>query len=51
MQHRPGNQKVPGSIPGCATLMLLLFPWARNFTHIAPVYPAVKMGTWWPGAN
>ena len=44
--HQPVNRKVAGSIPGQATLVLLLFPWARNFTHIAPVYPAVK---WRPG--
>ena len=36
----PGNQKVLGSIPSVATLVLLLFPWARNFTPITPVYPA-----------
>ena len=24
--HRPGNRKVPGLIPGVATLALLLFP-------------------------
>jgi len=28
--------------------VLLLFPRARNFTHIVPVYPAVK---WRPGIN
>jgi len=42
----PHNQEVMSSSPGLATLVLLLFPWARNFTHIAPVYPAVK---WGPG--
>ena len=25
---------------------VVLFPWARNFTHIAPVYPTVWVGTW-----
>ena len=41
----PHNQEVMGSIPGLATLVLL-FPCAKNFTHIALVYPAVK---WGPG--
>ena len=45
--HWPGDRKVPGLIPSYATLvLLLLFPLARNFTHIATVYPAVK---WGPG--
>ena len=39
--HLPGNWKVLG--PAWVTLMLLLFPWARNFAHIAPVYPGVKI--------
>ena len=30
-----GNRKVPGSMPGCG-ILLLLFPWARNFTPMAP---------------
>ena len=47
---RPGNRKIPGLIPSWATLVFL-FPWARNFTHITSVYPTVKVGTWWPGAN
>ena len=33
--HLPGNRKVPGSMPGCG-ILLLLFPWARKFTPIAP---------------
>ena len=33
-------------MPSYATLVLLLLLWARNFTHIAPVYPAVY---WGPG--
>ena len=45
LEYWPGNRKVPGSMPSGAQL-LLLFPWARNFTHIAPVHPAVLMGTW-----
>jgi len=32
--HLPGNRKAPGSMPGWGFL-LLLFPWARNFTPIA----------------
>ena len=45
--YRPANQKVAGLIPAQGTL-ILLFAWARNFIHIAPVYPAVKRG---PGVN
>ena len=36
-----------GSFPTQDTLVLL-FPWARKFTHIAPLYPAVK---WRPSVN
>jgi len=32
--HLPGNRKVPGSMLSWGFL-LLLFPWARNFTPIA----------------
>jgi len=32
--HLPGNRKVPDLMPGWGFL-LLLFPWARNFTPIA----------------
>jgi len=41
--YRSGNQEVPGSIP---SQVLLLFPLAKNFTHIALVYPDVE---WGPG--
>ena len=54
--NRPANWKVAGLIPAQDTLVLL-FPWPRNFTDIAPMYPTVKrvpgahtavtlMGTW-----
>ena len=41
--HLPGNRKVPGLMPGQGFL-LLLFPWARNFTPICLNHPAVKLG-------
>ena len=34
--HLPDNRKVPGSMPSCGILLLLL-PWERNFIPIAPV--------------
>ena len=40
--HQPANQKVAGSISPEDTLVLLLFPLARNFTHLASNYPAVE---------
>ena len=43
--HQPANGKVAAFKN---TLVLLLFPWARNFTHIGPVNPPVK---WRPGVN
>ena len=45
LEHWPVNWKVAGLMLGHATL---LFPWTRNFTHIALVYPAVK---WGPGLS
>ena len=39
------NQMVAGSIPGQGTLVC---PWARQFIHIASVYPAAK---WVPSIN
>ena len=43
--YQPAIQKIAGSIP-TQDALVLLFPWARNFTCIAPVYPAAK---WWTG--
>jgi len=40
--HLPGNRKVPGSMPGCG-ILLLLFPWARNFN---PIAPATQLENW-----
>jgi len=34
LRCQPGNREAPGSMPGWGFL-LLLFPWARNFTPIA----------------
>jgi len=42
LEHWPVNWKDAGSTPSHATLVLLLLPWAKNFTNIAPVHPAVK---------
>ena len=44
--HQPANRKVAGLIPAQDTLVLLLFPKARNFTCIGPVYPVDLVSTW-----
>ena len=41
--HHPGNQKVPGSIPGYVALVLLS-PCARNFTHIIAPIGSISVG-------
>ena len=43
LEHQLADQEVAGLMPSCCCCYV---PCARNFTHIAPVHPAVLMGTW-----